>query len=306
MGHPVGTSPGSDIRAEIPSWTTPEMATTGTGGTTGKPTRRHRQALGSGTTEVRRVRCDQLETGRQIHDHRRVSAGASTRPRDSSPGRRTVARSAQEHNRPAQRRPEIFESYLDSGEFLGVGVETHATGSVLAEHDERGRDWHRRHRPHAADVTARTTHLRSYVDGTLEIVPGCDRLDRRPGSRSAGIGPPPNVLDRDVAASPRRLGPHRRRGRRLGADHRLLLGLTEEMEPMTYIYTPDCTTIARRYRDLPAKHWEQTSADPPAGVYHDLAPGNAETFGYYQLVEVAQPDADHIRTVENVGPAWIH
>ena len=71
---------------------------------------------------------------------------------------------------------------------------------------------------------------------------------------------------------------------------------------MTYIQSPDGTMNYRRHRNLPVKHWEQTSDDPPAGVYHELNVDNAESFGYYELVEVAQPDADHVRTVENVGP----
>ena len=71
---------------------------------------------------------------------------------------------------------------------------------------------------------------------------------------------------------------------------------------MTYIYSPDGVTNYRRHRELPARHWEETSSDPPEGTYHDLTPANAESWGYYELVEVAQPDADHVRTVENIGP----
>jgi len=71
---------------------------------------------------------------------------------------------------------------------------------------------------------------------------------------------------------------------------------------MAYIYSPDGTTAHRTRRNLPETHWEVTSVDPPEGTYHDLTPANAETWGYYELVEVAQPDADHVRTVENIGP----
>lgn len=71
---------------------------------------------------------------------------------------------------------------------------------------------------------------------------------------------------------------------------------------MTYIYSPDGTTAHRSRRNLPATHWEVTSVDPPEGTYHDLTPANAESWGYYELVEVAQPDADHVRTIENIGP----
>lgn len=71
---------------------------------------------------------------------------------------------------------------------------------------------------------------------------------------------------------------------------------------MTYIYSPDDTTVHRRHKDLPATHWEVTSVDPPEGTYHDLTPANAESFGYYELVEVPRPDDDHARTIENIGP----
>ena len=71
---------------------------------------------------------------------------------------------------------------------------------------------------------------------------------------------------------------------------------------MTYIYSPDGTTADRTRRNLPAQHWEVTSVDPPEGTYHDITPANAETYGWYELVEVARPDADHVRTVENIGP----
>jgi hypothetical protein len=71
---------------------------------------------------------------------------------------------------------------------------------------------------------------------------------------------------------------------------------------MTYIYSPDGTTIYRTHGELPGEHWEQTSLDPPQGTYHELTAVNAESFGYYELVEVPRPDADHVRTVENIGP----
>ena len=69
---------------------------------------------------------------------------------------------------------------------------------------------------------------------------------------------------------------------------------------MTYIYSPDGTTIDKRRKELPARAWEQTS--PEGGVYHDLTPANAADHGWYELAEVARPDADHVRTVENIGP----
>jgi hypothetical protein len=71
---------------------------------------------------------------------------------------------------------------------------------------------------------------------------------------------------------------------------------------MTYIYSPDGTTAHRSRRNLPATHWEVTSVDPPEGTYHDLTPANAESWGYYELVEVPKPDDDHVRTIENIGP----
>ena len=70
-----------------------------------------------------------------------------------------------------------------------------------------------------------------------------------------------------------------------------------------WIYSNDNITIEQRRRELPAKHWEVTG--PNEGRYHDLDPANAATFGWSELVEVARPDPDHVKTVEHDGTAWV-
>lgn len=70
-----------------------------------------------------------------------------------------------------------------------------------------------------------------------------------------------------------------------------------------WIYSNDNITIELRRRELPAKHWEVTG--PNEGVYHELTPANAATFGWSELVEVARPDADHVQTIEHDGTAWV-
>jgi len=70
-----------------------------------------------------------------------------------------------------------------------------------------------------------------------------------------------------------------------------------------WIQSNDNITIEQRGRELPAKHWEVTG--PNEGRYHDLDPTNAATFGWSELVEVARPDADHVRTIEHDGTAWV-
>ena len=69
-----------------------------------------------------------------------------------------------------------------------------------------------------------------------------------------------------------------------------------------WIQSNDNITIEQRGRELPAKHWEVTG--PNEGRYHDLDPTNAATFGWSELVEVARPDADHVRTIERVGAGF--
>lgn len=70
-----------------------------------------------------------------------------------------------------------------------------------------------------------------------------------------------------------------------------------------WIYSNDNITIEQRRRELPAKHWEVTG--PNEGRYHDLDPANDATFGWSELVEVARPDPDHVKTVEHDGTAWV-
>ena len=70
-----------------------------------------------------------------------------------------------------------------------------------------------------------------------------------------------------------------------------------------WVYSNDNITIGQRQRELPAKHWEVTG--PNEGVYHDLDPTNAATFGWSELVEVPRPDADHVKTVLHDGTAWV-
>ena len=70
-----------------------------------------------------------------------------------------------------------------------------------------------------------------------------------------------------------------------------------------WIYSNDNITIEQRRRELPAKHWEVTG--PNEGRYHDLDSTNAATFGWSELVEVARPDADHVKTVLHDGTAWV-
>jgi len=70
-----------------------------------------------------------------------------------------------------------------------------------------------------------------------------------------------------------------------------------------WIYSNDNITIEQRRRELPAKHWEVTGTNE--GRYHDLDPANAATFGWSELVEVARPDPDHVKTVEHDGTAWV-
>lgn len=73
---------------------------------------------------------------------------------------------------------------------------------------------------------------------------------------------------------------------------------------MIYVYAPDGSTLDREVAELPAEHWVQTHADPPAGQYVALTEGNADDYGYHPLTEVARPSVDHVRTVELVGGVW--
>lgn len=70
-----------------------------------------------------------------------------------------------------------------------------------------------------------------------------------------------------------------------------------------WIYSNDNITVEQRRRELPAKHWEETG--PNEGVYHELTPANAGTFGWSELVETPRPDADHVRTVVHNGSGWV-
>lgn len=70
-----------------------------------------------------------------------------------------------------------------------------------------------------------------------------------------------------------------------------------------WIQSNDNATIEQRQRELPAKHWEVIGTGE--GRYHDLTPTNADTFGWSELVGVARPDADHVRTIEHDGTAWV-
>ena len=62
---------------------------------------------------------------------------------------------------------------------------------------------------------------------------------------------------------------------------------------MTIIYTEDGVTIARRYRDRPAKHWVQDDAD--TGHYIEITDENANNLGYYDLLVDPQPSPDYVR-----------
>ena len=59
---------------------------------------------------------------------------------------------------------------------------------------------------------------------------------------------------------------------------------------MSWAYSIDQTTIAKRYADLPAKHWVQDTVD--AGHYELLDVGNAASWGYYPIDETATRPAD--------------
>jgi len=67
---------------------------------------------------------------------------------------------------------------------------------------------------------------------------------------------------------------------------------------MTTIYSEAGTTVTRRYRDPPTKHWVQDT--PTTGHYEpaDVA------HGYYPLVETP-PVADSIKTVERQGDTFV-
>jgi hypothetical protein len=43
---------------------------------------------------------------------------------------------------------------------------------------------------------------------------------------------------------------------------------------------------------------------PNEGRYHELTQANAGDFGWSELIEVARPDDDHVRTIEHNGTAW--
>ena len=70
-----------------------------------------------------------------------------------------------------------------------------------------------------------------------------------------------------------------------------------------WIQSNDNIAIEQRRRELPAKHWEVTG--PNEGVYHELTPANAADHGWSELIEVARPDDDHVRTVVHNGSAWV-
>lgn len=59
---------------------------------------------------------------------------------------------------------------------------------------------------------------------------------------------------------------------------------------MTYAYSPNQTTISKRYATLPSKHWVQDA--PDEGHYELLDTGNAASFGYYPIDESAVRPAD--------------
>lgn len=70
---------------------------------------------------------------------------------------------------------------------------------------------------------------------------------------------------------------------------------------MTYVFSPDGVTVVRRYRNLPARHWEALSAN--SGMVHELTEENAASWGYHMLVEVPQPSEDHV--FDPAGPQGI-
>lgn len=67
---------------------------------------------------------------------------------------------------------------------------------------------------------------------------------------------------------------------------------------MTYYYV-EGTTIGRRYRDRPKRHWIQDTEI--TGHYEEITDDNAKALGYYELQTPAAPDADHVRTIELVS-----
>lgn len=58
---------------------------------------------------------------------------------------------------------------------------------------------------------------------------------------------------------------------------------------MTYIKSSDGTTIDKRMRERPAKHWQ--AHDGSKGEWVEVTDDNAEQLGYHELVEVARPGA---------------
>lgn len=63
-----------------------------------------------------------------------------------------------------------------------------------------------------------------------------------------------------------------------------------------YAYSPDQSTIVKRFSDLPGKHWVQDTTDPPTGHFEDLTPANAASFGYYPIDTTATKPADTTTT----------
>lgn len=77
---------------------------------------------------------------------------------------------------------------------------------------------------------------------------------------------------------------------------------------MTYVYAPDGTTITNapgknrsRFAELPGRHWEQTQADPPQGIFHDLTPANAASHGYHE-VTISGTDGGDGWTLSDIEP----
>ena len=65
---------------------------------------------------------------------------------------------------------------------------------------------------------------------------------------------------------------------------------------MTYVYSTDGSTI-ERLGGLPRRLTRKLS-----GEWETPTVATAAEFGYYPVTVVPQPDADHVRTVENVSP----
>jgi hypothetical protein len=67
---------------------------------------------------------------------------------------------------------------------------------------------------------------------------------------------------------------------------------------MTTIYSVDGTTVTKRYREAPKYHWVQDDLKTGHYVPADIS------VGYFPFVQVAQPDADHTRSVARVGDVF--